>query len=178
MSLDDLAVLALMLASAGSGAMVARWCRVPMWPLTGAIAGTAAVHLSLGLSVDMPRALTIAAQILVGTAVGSRVDLRQFAGVRRLAGPAALTVVGVVGTGVALGLGLGATGLVDHVTGALGTIPGGGGEMVAAAEALQADGSVVAAMHVVRVFLVVTLLSWMLEWAHRRYGGAPDEAET
>jgi membrane AbrB-like protein len=163
---DGLTLLCLV-ASAVAGAGLARLLRFPMWPMTGAIAGAAAVHLGLGLDVEVPTAMTVTAQVLVGTAVGAKVRIGQLLQARQLAWPGLLSVALIVVSGVVLGLGLAALHQVPTVDAVLGTIPGGGGEMVAAAESLDTDSSVVAAMHVVRVFIVLSLLPLLLRWAER-----------
>lgn len=159
----------LLLALGGAlGAAIARLLRLPLWPITGAIAGSAAIHLTLALEVELPRWWTIAAQVLVGTAVGSRVNLASLARLRGVLVPALLAVISIVVVGVAIGLAIGSLGLIDPVVATLGSIPGGGGEMVAAATALHSDSAVVAGMHVLRILVVMTTLPPLLHWLMNR----------
>lgn len=46
-------------------------------------------------------------------------------------------------------------------------VPGGVGEMVAPATALDADSAVVAGMHVVRLLVVVSVTPLLVRWAGR-----------
>ena len=110
-----------------------------------------------------------------GAAVGSRVRLDELRRVRGLIAPASIAVVSIVVVGVAVGLGIGQLGIVDSVVATLGAVPGGGGEMVAAATSLHADSSVVAGMHVARVLIVLTVLPVVIAWLVRRRG--VDEGE-
>jgi uncharacterized protein len=168
--------LVLLACGGAAGAALGRLIRMPLWPLTGAILGAGAVHLFSGLEVLVPQWWTFTAQILVGTAVGSRVKLDELRKIRGLILPASIAVVSIVVAGVAVGLGIGQLGIVESVVAALGTIPGGGGEMVAAATSLHADSSVVAGMHVLRVLVVLTVLPVAVAWLVRR-GRGGDKGE-
>lgn len=162
----------IVLACGGAaGAALGRLVRMPLWPLTGSILGAGAVHLFSGLEVLVPQWWTFTAQVLVGTAVGSRVKLDELRKVRGLILPASIAVVSIVVVGVAVGLGIGQLGIVEPLVATLGTIPGGGGEMVAAATSLNADSSVVAGMHVVRVLVALTVLPIAVTWLTRRRDG-------
>lgn len=77
---------------------------------------------------------------------------------RSLPLPGTLIVVTIVVGGVGPGRPLATTGPIEHASDTLGTIPGGGGEMVAAAESLHAESLMVAVMNVVGVFVVPSLL--------------------
>lgn len=157
-----LAALLLLVISAGAGAWLGRRLRLPMWPLTGAILGGAVLSLLWADPIDVPGGWRIAAQVLVGTAVGAAIEegvLREFLGV---VVPGALAVVSIIGIGVAAGLLIGGTGRLDHVSAVLGMVPGGVGEMVASATALHADVPVVAGMHVVRLVISLAALPLMI----------------
>jgi membrane AbrB-like protein len=168
--------LALLLLCGVVGAGVAQALRLPMWPLTGALVGTAAVHVAMSGSVQIPNAWKVGAQVLVGTAVGATVApdlLRQF---RAVLVPGAVAVVALIGVGVGCGLAMGAAGVLDPTVAAFGMVPGGVGEMVAAAQALQADSALVAGVHVVRLLIVLWSLPLLVRWVTRRFGdGAPAE---
>ena len=57
----------LMLACGGiAGAALGRLIRMPLWPLTGAIIGSGAVHLAVGMEVVVPLGWTFIAQWLDG----------------------------------------------------------------------------------------------------------------
>ena len=118
--------------------------------------------VALAAAIDVPAGWRIAAQVLVGTAVGAAIEegvLREFLGV---VVPGALAVVSIIGIGVAAGLLIGGTGHLDHVSAVLGMVPGGVGEMVASATALHANVPVVASMHVVRLVISLAALPLMI----------------
>jgi uncharacterized protein len=142
----------------------------------GALVGAAAVHLATGSSVQLPTTWQVGAQVLVGTAVGATVApdlLRQFGAVLV---PGVVAVVALIGVGVGCGLAMGAAGVLDPTVAAFGMVPGGVGEMVAAAQALQADSALVAGLHVVRLLVVLWSLPLLVRWVTRTFGdAAPDE---
>ena len=150
--------LLLLLVSSAAGAWLGRRLRLPMWPLTGAILGGLVLTLLWPHAIHVPGGWRVAAQVLVGTAVGAAIErgvLREFLGVLV---PGALAVVSIIGIGVATGVLIGFMGRLDHVSAVLGMVPGGVGEMVASATALQADAAVVAGMHVVRLVISLAAL--------------------
>ena len=103
-------------------------------------------------------------------------DLEELGKLREIILPASIAVVTIVVLGVAVGIGIGQLGIVEPVVAALGTIPGGGGEMVAAATSLHADSSVVAGMHVLRILVVLTVLPATVAWlVHRDRRGDDGE---
>lgn len=149
------------------GAFLASRLRLPFWPLTGAIVGAALAHLMVGDDVSFPRWWSITAQVLVGAAVGSAVTpgiLRDF---RMILAPGTLAVVSIIGAGIGFGLVIAELGLADRVTAVFGMVPGGVGEMVAAATVSHADPALVAGMHVVRLLVVLfslPLLVGLVRW--------------
>jgi len=156
-----------LLASGASGAGLARVLRLPMWPITGSIGGAAVMHAFLGGTAAVPMWLVLAGQVLVGIAVGSAVSpdvLRQF---RSALAPGAIAVVTIVAMGLGGGAAIAATGLLGPTEAVLGMVPGGVGEMVAAATALGADSAVVAGMHVARLLVVVSTIPLLVRWAGR-----------
>lgn len=158
---------ALLLLGAVAGAGAARALRVPMWSVTGSIAGAGTTQVWLDGSAVLPSWCGVAGQVLVGISLGSAVDpavLRQF---RAVAVPGSLTVVTLVAVGLAGGTAIAATGRLPVSEAVLGTVPGGVGEMVAAATALRVDSAVVAGMHVLRLLMVLLSLPLLLRWAGR-----------
>jgi membrane AbrB-like protein len=163
-----------LLAGGMLGAVVAKQLRLPMWPITGSIAGAAVVHLVAGGSAQVPGWWAFVAQVLVGTAVGVTVRpgvLRDF---RTVAIPGSIAVVVIVGVGVGSGVLMAAMGVLDPTVAVFGMVPGGVGEMVAAATALGADTPLVAALHLARLLVVLGALPLFVRWARRR-AGPPEE---
>lgn len=158
-------------------ALIFRSVRLPMWPLTGGLVGAAAVNMGFGLDAEVPVIFSLAAQLLIGTAIGASIGpdiLRQFA---RFLAPGLLAVVAVLGMGVLLGWLFATWGLLEPAESMLALMPGGVGEMVAVAIALDLDGAVVIGAHMVRLFTVIwslPLVLWVAERIYRNWIQGPE----
>lgn len=157
----------LLLAVAGVvAAVIARMVRLPMWPLTGAIVGGAGASWLMGNgALVLPDWWSVCAQVCIGAAVGSGIAKGVFQEFVSMLAPGLVVVLAIIGAGVGAGLVIGQTGEVGHVVATLGTVPGGVGEMVAAAQALDVDSGLVATMHVVRLVLVLLSVPVLVTWA-------------
>lgn len=145
----------LTLAACAIGYPIARALRIPAAALVGPMVLSAAVHLA-GLTANAPPGLIVAiAQVVVGSAIGSRfVGSRLSAIFRTLLVATGLTAVLVV-VAVAFAWGvhlLTGIGLVDLI---LAFAPGGLAEMSLVALALGVDAAFVATHHIVRIALIV-----------------------
>lgn len=159
--------LLVLLASGAAGAALGALVRLPMWPITGALLGSAVANVLLATTVTMPASLSFFAQVLVGTAVGASVlpgFLRQL---RTLILPAVAVTATLVAAGLSAAALMSALGLVGPRESLLGMIPGGVGEMVAASAALGADSALVAGMHVIRLLVTLWMLPLLVRWAMR-----------
>jgi membrane AbrB-like protein len=150
--LGDLAILA---ACGVVGASVAIWLRLPAAPLLGAMIASGVVHLT-GLTTSRPPAeLVAAAQIAIGSAVGSR-----FAGVK-LATIGKTTLHAAAGTVITLGAAFACASALHGLTGIpvpallLAYAPGGLAEMSLVALALGIDAAFVATHHIARILLII-----------------------
>lgn len=172
-------ILAAVMAGSVGAALLFRWARLPLWPLTGGLVGAAAVNLSFGLAAEVPGVVALAAQLMIGTAIGATIGpeiLRHF--VRFLA-PGTLAVVVVLGAGLVFGWLFAALGLLEPAESMLSLMPGGVAEMVAAAVAMGYDGAVVIGAHMVRLFTViwsVPLFLWAAERIYRRWVQPPGDS--
>lgn len=165
-SVGALELIAL-LASGGLGAIAGYLLRLPMWPITGALVGSAVVNITVQSTTPLPAALSFIAQVLVGTAVGSTV-LPGFAKqVRRMLVPVLVVVLALVGAGLSFAAILSTLGVLDAPEAFLGLIPGGVGEMVSAASGVGADGALIAGIHVVRLLVSLWTLPLLIRWAGR-----------
>ncbi|NLU76208.1 hypothetical protein HCC61_26815 [Streptomyces sp. HNM0575] len=159
--------LALLLGLACAGAALGRMLRLPMWPMTGSILGAATAPLAgLGGAVP-PGWWSTAGQILVGSGVGAMVGRNFPAAVRRVSVPGAVVVLLIVLLGAGIGAALTLGGILAPTPALLGSIPGGVGEMVAAAAGLGGDSGLVAGMHLIRLVVVLSVLPLLLRWARR-----------
>ncbi|MCP2331622.1 AbrB family transcriptional regulator [Actinoalloteichus caeruleus] len=173
-------VLALVVCGA-AGAGLAKLLRIPLWPLIGAIIGAAAFHTLTGEPAQIPRGIEIAAQVVIGTTVGSQLGKDVFSVFRTVLVPGLVAVLVIIGVGVGLGLLLNVVFGVDILVSMFGMVPGGVGELVATVTSLGGDSSVVAGMHLVRLMVVLSalpLLMTLLErWFGRRGGGREGTAD-
>ena len=165
-----------LLAGGSAGAALARLARLPMWPLTGALVGSSAVHVAFGGGGTLPSWLVFGAQVLVGSTLGARLGptvLREF---RAVMAPGMVAVLATVAAGIGLGLALWANNGLGLVEAVFGMVPGGVGEMVAAVASLGGDSALVAGIHLVRLLVVVSVIGWLVKWFQRRdeRGGASD----
>lgn len=159
--------LMVLLAAGAAGAGIANRLKLPMWPITGALLGSAAANVIMAAGTSLPFGLGFAAQVLVGTAVGASV-LPGFAReIGKLIVPAVTVVAVLVTAGIAAGAVMSWLGLLDQTEALLGMVPGGVGEMVAAASALSADSALVAGIHVIRLLLMIWTLPLLIRWAMR-----------
>lgn len=166
-----------LLAAGAAGAALARLLRLPMWPMTGAIAGSAVFHIAAGGHTVLPRWWTLAAQIAVGIAVGSRLGPTVLRDFRAVLLPGMLAVVAIIAAGVGLGLALHAIGPVGLAESVFGMVPGGVGEMVAAVDTMGGDSALVAAMHLARLLIVLSVLPMLGRWLQRRAGHGDDAGD-
>jgi membrane AbrB-like protein len=163
-------LIALLVAGA-AGALLGRLFHLPVWPMTGAIAGAAALQMTGLIAGSVPAWWGVVAQVVVGSVVGSRVNRGVLDGLLASLAPSALAVIAIIGTGIGLGLVIAHLGFLDRVEALLGMVPGGIGEMVAASTALGGDSSVVAGMHLIRLVIVFAALPAVVVWLRRRHGG-------
>lgn len=155
-----------------SGAILFRWARIPLWPLTGAVVGAAAVNLGFGLDAQAPAWMPLVAQLLIGAAIGASIGPQVLRDFLRFFAPGLLAVISALGAGVVFGWSFAALGLIDRGESMFSLMPGGVGEMVAAAVALGYDGAQVIGVHLLRLFTVILslpLMFWAAERIHRRW---------
>ncbi len=168
-----LLLLSALVAAGVAGAVLAHWARVPLWPMTGAIVGSALFAWVTDGAAPVPGWWSPLAQILVGCSVGSRLGPQVVTEFRAVLLPGTVAVLSIVAAGIAIGLAFAGLGLLTPVVAVFGSVPGGVGEMVAAATALGGDSAVVAGMHLVRLLVLITALPVMVAWL-RRHGGDED----
>lgn len=169
----------LLAAISGSvaAALFFRWCRMPLWPLTGGLVGAAAVNLGFGLAVQVPHVIVLFAQLLVGTAIGATIAPDTFRQFRRFLAPGALAVGAVLAAGLLFGWAFTALGILEPAESMLSLMPGGVAEMVAAGVALGFNGAVIIGAHMVRLFtvlLTLPLVLWVAVKIHHRWIAGPD----
>lgn len=123
-----------------------------------------ATLVAAGLSVaPMPAPLLVLAQILIGYALGTRLELRRFAHLPRIALVGGLAGVALISAMVLVVAPLlsGLTGLAP-ISAALGVAPGGMGEMIAAAKVSGAAVGMVACFQFIRSFMTNMLVPQLI----------------
>ena len=166
--------LLVLIASGTAGAAIGRLLKLPMWPITGALLGSAVANMIQSSAVTMPFGLSFFAQVLVGTAVGASVLPGFLKALGALILPAVVVVLALVVAGVSSAIVMSYFHLIDPAESLLGMVPGGVGEMVAASSALGADSALVAGIHVIRLLITLWTLPFLVRWASRwKRPGAP-----
>lgn len=161
---------AALLAGGCVGAAIGRLLRLPLWSLTGALAGAGAVQLAVGTGDAFPAWAVFVAQVLVGSTVGARLGPTVLQEFRHVMVPGVVAVLVTVVAGIGLGLLVWWTRPVGLVEAVFGMVPGGVGEMVAAVTSLGGDSALVAGMHLIRLLIVVTVMGALVRWFRRRGG--------
>lgn len=157
--------LAVLVVSGAVGAGTGRFLKLPMWPITGALLGSAAAGMVMRSTITMPFGVSFFAQVLVGTAVGASVLPGFVKQVGRLIIPALVVVFTLVTAGISSAAIISYFHLLGPGEALLGMVPGGIGEMVAAAAVLDADSALVAGIHVVRLLITLWTLPLLVRWA-------------
>lgn len=162
----DLAILA---ACGLVGYFGARAIRIPAAQITGPMLVSAAVHLTGATDVGPPEEAVAAAQVVIGSVVGSR-----FAGTR--IGEILNTVLwAAAGTAVLLAVTLAFAWVVSRITAldfavlTLAFAPGGLAEMSLVALALGMEATFVATHHIIRIVLIVVLAPLVFRLTRRAW---------
>ncbi|MDQ7820933.1 MAG: AbrB family transcriptional regulator [Armatimonadota bacterium] len=163
--------VAVVLAVGTAGGYVALRLRLPAGALLGSLLAVLAAHALIpGLPALDPQ-IRRGIQILVGTALGSRISPQTLHRLRRVL-PAVAVVVAATVAGT-LGGALLVAGLlrVDMGTALLASTPGGMPEMILMADALHRDVPLVTVIQLVRVLLTLIVLVPLARLVTARQGG-------
>lgn len=145
------------------GAYAGQRLRVPAGLFTGAMVGVGAWLVVLGLpEVRTPLFLNQALQVAVGVVVGLRVSADALRTGARSLVPAAVLALLFVLSGIAAAFAAVFLTGISPVTALFAAAPGGLTEMASVGTALGADGPAVAAIHLVRLLLVVFVASLII----------------
>lgn len=153
--LPDISDLAIMVACAGVGWLVAARLRIPAATLVGPLLLSAAVHLTGVTAASVPQELVAAAQVVVGASIGCRFAGSEWPLLRK----AFVLSLGLIA--LLLVLCIAGAWLLHVATGVplancvLAFAPGGLAEMTLIALAMDIDPAFVATHHVIRIILLV-----------------------
>ncbi len=160
--------MAILALGAVTTALVFRLCRINnpffLGPLAFSCAATAA---GLPLS-PYPHVFVSAAQVLLGTWLGSTFKRSLFTNAGRLVLSTTLTSVLLVALCTAFAASLAATSAVPWETLVLGAAPGSVTEMALTARFLHEDVALITAFHLTRIFLIIPNIPWILALLHGR----------
>ena len=132
--------------------------RLPGGAIVASLLTVGALHLLVSELSPLGQGYRVGAQIMIGIVIGATLKREPFRTLRRALVPVSITVVLIL---VAAALGGFA---LHHITGLslfsalLATVPGGAGDVTAAALALDQDAAIVAGFHLIRqlaIFVVV-----------------------
>ncbi len=151
---DPLGFGALVTLAVAAGALLA-WQRVPNAWLLGPMAVAVLVTVTESDLSSMPNPLLNLSQVLIGATLGLRYRRDRLLALRRFLAPAVLSTLVLVGLNVATGAAIGLAVGLPVATMALAVSPGGMAEMSITARILHLGVPIVAAFHVVRIFLVI-----------------------
>lgn len=147
------------LVAAFVGAAVFEAMRVPAGALIGGLVAVAALNLwsDTARVVELPSSLRFAAFALLGWAIGQGVTPETLQTLRDRLVPMVLIVGALLVFGALVALLLTRLGILDGTTAFLAASPGALSQMSALGTALQADATLVAAVHTMRVVTLVLL---------------------
>jgi membrane AbrB-like protein len=161
----------LLALGAAAGWMLGR-LRMPNAWMLGPLGVTIALTVGeLHLSA-MPTALSNAAQVLIGCALGSRVQREFLGSAPRFAAMVCISVVLAIVLSALIAYGMAVAGAVAVPTMVLATAPGGMAEMCITAKVLQLGVPLVTAAHVTRVLILVTTTGPLFRLARNLLLGA------
>jgi len=152
----DWGALALLLVIAAAAGGTASLAKIPnpfmLGPLFASIVLTAnQIHFS-----SVPSALSNAAQVLIGCALGTRFEQRYLRSMPRYVIGVLLSVLAAVGVSAAFGAALAWIAGLAVPSAVLATAPGGIAEMCITAKVLQLGVPLVTAAHIARVIILVS----------------------
>lgn len=174
MTFEDVISAAIVLAIGGTGAFLSVRYKLPGGAIMGSLLPVAAARLAFPDLLDLDDGLRVAAQILIGIAIGTSLRRDPFRTLRPFMGPLLLFIVALLGFSTASAFALVHLTGLDLATTIFFTSPGGATDMAAAALQLEADAALVAGFHLVRQLAIFIILSTVFSRAFRRPGGPPE----
>lgn len=160
-TLQDYVILGL---CAVVGAIVGKWLRLPAAPIFGPMILSGIAHVAGWVVVAPPSLFVIAAQITIGTIIGTRFVGATVAEVRRDVSLSALAsllmLLAAIGFAELLAWGSG----IPLAQAFLAFSPGGLTEMGLLALAVGQDVGYVSVMHIIRITLVIAIAPFVFRW--------------
>jgi membrane AbrB-like protein len=172
--------LAVLLALAAVAALAAERLRISNpWFLGPILASGSLAALEIEPS-SVPKLVLSAAQVLLGCSLGAMLQREFLFRSRRFLKNALIGTVLLVGGCVALADAIGSAVGIGVPTLILALVPGGVTEMCITANVLHLGAPIVAAFHLLRIFLLILVTPWVFEglrFVQRRVGHAPQAGD-
>jgi uncharacterized protein len=171
----SLAGMAMMCAGAAASAVLFRVLHLANPFFLGPLAFSAIATAS-GLALSpFPHYVLAAAQILLGTWLGSTFRRELFTSGGRFVIAAAATTLLLIVMCAAIGVALSVVTDIPWETLVLGAAPGGVTEMALTARFLHQDVAMITTFHLVRIFLIIPNIPWVISKIHAR--GVPKKKD-
>jgi uncharacterized protein len=142
----------------GTAGFLAHHYRIPGGAIVAAMLSVAALHLVVPELVELDGGFRVVAQIMIGIVVGAGLRREPFRIIRGALGPVLVVVFGILLAAALSGVALYQLTGLALPSALLATVPGGAGDVTAAALELEQDAAIVASFHLIRqlaIFVVV-----------------------
>ena len=164
LSVSDYLILAI---CAVAGLWLGQRARLPAAPVFGPMILSGVAHVAGWVTVPPPTLLVIAAQITMGTIIGTRFAGATVAEVRRDLGLAAIASLAMLAITLAFAEALVLLGNLPLAQAFLAYSPGGLTEMSLLTLAMDQDVAYVSVMHVIRITMVIGIAPLVFRWLRR-----------
>jgi membrane AbrB-like protein len=148
----------LIIPIAAAGGFAAVWYHVPAGAMVGALIGVGGASLISGRSAAIPRHLVFAGRALLGTVIGSSINRQTVEVLGSAIVPTMVIAFALLGASVGIAFLIAKLARLDRATAICSFTPGGMGEMSSMAGDLGADMRIVAALHVLRLVLILVVV--------------------
>ncbi len=164
-TLRDYVILGL---CAVAGYMLGKRLGLPAAPILGPMILSAATHVTGFVTVAPPTLLVIAAQLTIGTIIGTRFLGATMQEIRRDMGLSLVATFLMLIVAVAFAEGIYLASAIPLTQGFLAYAPGGLAEMSLLAIAMDQDATYVSSMHIVRITIVIAIAPLVFKAFSRR----------
>ena len=137
------------------GALIAEWIGIPAGMIVGALLTSGLYRLAGGEPGAWRGRYGRVGRLLLGTFIGAAFGPDVIATLKAALVPTLVLIVCIIGVGLGLGWALGRFTKLDPTTALISTVPGGLPAMVGMAEEMDADTTVVAAIHFSRLTMIL-----------------------
>lgn len=155
------------LAVGGGAGSVAALLRAPGGAITWSLLAVAVLHLGFPALEPLDQGFRIAAQIMIGTVIGSSLHREPFGLMRTILWPVVVTVAGILTAALAAGLVLSTLSDLSLFSALLAVVPGGATDVTAVALELDQDVAVVAGFQMLRQLAIFGVVAAVFQWIFR-----------